>query len=98
MHDHPSMSSLNRADLLRFSEGLPRYDIYMAARAAVEDAYKTGLVQRMFVPVTEENMFDKLAACHMVDSDEYRAIEDAVARSFRDGLDDIENLLDEPRG
>ena len=97
LRDHPSMSSLNRADLLRFSKGLPRYDIYMAARAAVEDAYKTGLVQRMFVPVTEENMFDKLAACHVVDSDEYRAIEETVARNFRDELDDIENLLDGPR-
>lgn len=94
MHEHPSMRELNRADLVRFSAGLPRYDIYMAARAAVEEAYKRGLAQRMYLPVTPQNVLDKLAACQPLDSDEYQAIEDEVARSFRSELDNLEDLVD----
>lgn len=94
MDDHPSMRGLDRAELTRFSAGLARYDIYLAARSAVEEAYKNGLVQRMFVPVTEQNMFDKLAACQMPETPEYKAIEDEIIRSFKDELDDLEDYLD----
>ena len=94
MRNHPSMRKLDRAALTRLSAGLPRYDMYMAARAAVEEAYKEGLVERMYVPVTPQNIFDKLAACQPLDSDEYRAIEDEVVRSFRDDLDHLEDLLE----
>ena len=64
-------------------------------RAAVEEAYKAGLVQRMFLPVTMQNILDKLAACQPLDSDEYRAIEDEIVRQFRDGFDELEHLMDE---
>ena len=96
MHDHPSMRGLDLAAITRFSAGLPRYDIYMAARAALEEAYKTGLVQRMYLPVTQQNVFDKIAACQPLDSDEYRAIEDEVVRTFRDELENLEDLIDGP--
>lgn len=91
--DQPSTREINRDDLVRFSAGMSRYDIYMAAREAVEDAYKQGLVQRRYLPVTAQNLFDKLASCQPVDSDEYRALEEAVIDEFRAGLDDLENLL-----
>lgn len=94
MHDHPSMRLLDRTKLVRFSAGMPRYDLYMAARAAIEEAYKTGLVQRMYLPVSLQNILDKLAACQPLDSDEYRAIEDEVVSSFHDEISDLENLLD----
>lgn len=93
MRDHPSMRTVNRADLLRFSAGMPRYDIYMAAREALEEAYKMGLVQRAYVPVSPQNIFDKLASCQPIDSDEYRAIEEEVIRSFKDDLDHLEDLV-----
>ena len=95
MNEHPSMSALDRDMLVRLSDGLPRYDLYMTARAAVEEAYKAGLVQRMFLPVTMQNILDKLAACQPLDSDEYRAIEDEIVRQFRDGFDELEHLMDE---
>ena len=94
MRDHPSMRGLDRALLARLSAGLPRNDLYMAARAAVEEAYKTGLVERMYVPVTPQNIFDKLAAWQPLDSEEYRAIEDEVVRGFRDDLENLEDLMD----
>ena len=93
MNDHPSTRALDRAELVEYSAGLARYDIYLAARSALEEAYKTGLVERMYLPVSRQNMLDKLAACQPLDSDEYRAIEDAAIRAFRDELDDLENLL-----
>lgn len=91
--DHPSTRGVNRDDLVRFTEGMSRYDMYMAAREAVEDAYKTGLVQRTYVPVTPQNLFDKIAACHPLDSDLYRGIEQAVVDDFRNDLDHLEDLL-----
>ena len=90
---HPSVRDIDRGDLLRYSEGLSRYDMYMAAREAVEDAYKLGLVQRSYVPVTPQNIFDKLAACQPLDSEQYRALEQAVVDEFRNDLDHLEDLL-----
>ncbi len=91
--NHPSMRNVNREELVRLSEGLARYDLYMAAREAVEDAYKMGLVQRMYVPVTPQNLYDKLAACQPLDSDRYRELEEAVINDFRNDLDHLEDLL-----
>ena len=91
--NHPSMRMVKRTDLVRYSAGLPRYDIYMAARAAIEDAYKQGLAHRMFMPITRENILDKLAAYQPLDSDEYRAIEEALVSSFREDLDDLSDLM-----
>lgn len=93
---HPSIRDIDRADLLRFSEGLSRYDMYMAAREAVEDAYKLGLVQRSYVPVTPQNLFDKLAACQPLDSEQYRALEQAVVDEFKNDLEHLEDLLGGP--
>ena len=90
---HPSMRSINRHDLMRFSAGMPRYDIYMAAREALEEAYKLGLIARKFVPVSPQNIFEKLAACQPLGSDEYLALEEEVLRDFRHDLDNLEDLL-----
>ena len=90
---HPSLRSINRADLVRFSANLPRYDICLAVREAIEEAYKLGLMQRRYHPVTRENIFDKLAACHPLESDEYHELEDAVLRDFRSDIDGIEAML-----
>ena len=95
MQDHPSTRSLDANDLVKFSAGLARYDIYIAAREAIEEAYKAGLVQRSFVPVTSQNILDKIAACQPLDSDEYHALEDRVISDFVDSLDDLEQLLDD---
>lgn len=94
MKKHASMRGLNQTDLTRLSANLARYDIYVAAREALEEAYKQGLRQRMFVAVSAQNIYDKLAACHPLDSDEYRSIEDEMLKSFRDDLDHLEDLID----
>lgn len=94
LHDHPSMRGINLDDLVEFSVGMPRYDLYMAAREAIEDAYKTSLMHRNYVPVTTDNLFEKLAAYQPLDSKEYHALENAVVREFSRGLDgSIDDLL-----
>ena len=94
LRDHPSMRGINLDDLVEFSAGMPRYDLYMAAREAIEDAYKTSLMHRNYVPVTTDNLFEKLAAYQPLDSKEYHALENAVVREFSRGLDgSIDDLL-----
>ena len=91
--EHPSARAIDRESLVRYSEGLPRFDIYMAAREAIEGAYKESLVQRRYVPVTSDNMFDKLAAYQPLDSKEYQQLEQAVIDGFKSELEHIDDLL-----
>ena len=91
--EHPSMRSIDRSALVRYSAGMSRFDMYMAAREAVEDAYKASLVARRYQPVKADNMFEKLAAYQPLDSEEYRQLEDAVIEDFRVEIDRIDDLL-----
>ncbi len=90
--EHPSLRGVT-GSLVRCPRGMPRYDMYMAAREAIEEAYKASLVARRYVPVTADNLFDKLAAYQPLDSDEYRALEEAVVDDFRREFDHLDDLL-----
>ena len=92
--EHPSLRGVNRADLVRLSANMPRYDIYLAAREAVEEAYKTGLMMRRYQPVTRDNLFDKLAAYQPLDSREYHELEEAVASDFRRDMAGLEEFVE----
>lgn len=91
---HPSLRGINKAELVRLSANMPRFDIYMAARDAVEEAYKAGLATKHYIPVTRDNIFDKLAAYQPLESEEYTQLEDAVLKDFRRDLESIDDLLD----
>ena len=91
--DHPSIRSVGRDELVRLSANLPRYDIYMAAREAIEEAYKQGLVERRYIPVSRENLFDKLAAYQPLDSAEYAELERLVVSDFSASLGDLNDLV-----
>ncbi|NGM17359.1 ribonucleotide reductase subunit alpha [Eggerthellaceae bacterium zg-893] len=95
---HPSLSTIDRDQLVKYSASMARYDMYMAAHDAIEDAYKTSLAMRRYVPVTAENMFDKLAAYQPLDSKEYQALEDAVVADFQRGLDSLEDYVNGKEG
>lgn len=95
MQEHPSLRGNDLTTLVSLSDGMPRYDIYMAAREAIEEAYKLSLMQRSYVPVTRANLYEKLAAYQPLDSNEYKALENAVIREFGRGLDGtIDDLLE----
>lgn len=91
--NHPSIRSINKKDLVKYSANLARYDIYMATREAIEEAYKLGLITRKYQPVTRDNLFDKLAAYHPLESEEYSELEDEVIRDFQSDLDHIDDIL-----
>ncbi|WP_080798131.1 ribonucleotide reductase subunit alpha [Arabiibacter massiliensis] len=91
--EHPSVRGIDRVALVRYSSQMPRYDMYMAAREAIEEAYKASLVARRYVPVTADNLYDKLAAYQPLDSEEYKALEEAVVDDFRRDLENLEDLL-----
>ena len=88
-----SIRSESRDELVRLSANLPRYDIYMAAREAIEEAYKQGLVERRYIPVSRENLFDKLAAYQPLDSAEYAELERLVVSDFSASLGDLNDLV-----
>ncbi len=91
--EHPSLRSIDRAALVRYSAGMSRFDIYMAARESVEEAYKASLMARRFIPVNRENIFEKIAAYQPLESSEYRQLEDAVVDGFKTELENIDDLL-----
>lgn len=93
--NHPSFRSINKRDLVAYSANLPRIDIYSAAREAVEEAYKIGLVTKKYRPITRENIFEKLAAYQPLDSSEYSKLEEEVVKNFQDDLNHIDDLLSE---
>ena len=90
---YPSMRLLKSDDLIRLSANLSRFDIYMAAREAVDQAFKTSVEHRSFVTVTRDNLYNKIAAYQPLDSDEYHELEEYAVESLRHELDNVDDLL-----
>lgn len=90
---YPSLRFIDRGDLVRLSRNMSREDIYLAARESVEQAYRQSVEKRSFVPVTRDNIFDKVAAYQPLESEEYKELEDAAVRSWRVTLDNLEDLI-----
>ena len=95
---HPSLRPIDREDLVTYSSHLTRIEIYEAARQSVEEAFRAGVRERRFVPVTRANVFEKLASYHPVESDEYRRLENAVIDSMQGEFERLDDLLDEEGG
>lgn len=93
VREHPSMRGIDRKALVRYSRSMPRCDIYSAVNEAIEEAYKSSLASRRYMPVKADNLFDKLAAYQPLDSEEYKALEDAVVEDFKRELENIDDLL-----
>ena len=91
--EHPSIRNVDRADLVRFTNNMPRYDIYMAATEAVEEAYREAVALGQYVPVSAANVFEKIAAYQPLESEEYQALEQAVVESFREDLVMLEDIF-----
>lgn len=90
---HPSMRQIDKAALVKYSANMARFDIYMAAREAVEEAYKLGLACKRYMPIGNENIFDKLACYQPLESEEYSKLEDEVIAKFRRDIEDAGDLL-----
>ncbi len=96
MRSHPSLSNLRLRSLVEYSANLPRDDIYIAVREAIEEAYKQSLATRTYMPVTYDNLLEKLSAYQPLESEEYKHLEDEVAERLRselDAFDSVDSLL-----
>ena len=92
--EHPSIEDADVKSLVDYSIHLPRYDIYMAAREAVDATYKASLISRKYEPVTMAALCERLAAYQPLESSEYRSLEDAVIEDFRAELGDLDSIFD----
>lgn len=96
MRSHPSLGNLRLRSLIEYSANMPRADIYLAVREAIEEAYKQSLAMRTYLPVTYDNLLEKLSAYQPLESEEYKSLEDEVAgrlRSELDAFDSVDSLL-----
>lgn len=84
--EHPSLKKIDRALLVQYSAGMSRFDIYLAAREAVEEAYKESLHAKKYIPVKSENLFEKIAAYQPLESTAYQQIEDNLVDVFREDM------------
>ena len=87
------MRLLKNDDLIRFTANLSRFDMYMAAREAVDEAFKSSVEKRVYVPVTRDNLYNKIAAYQPLDSAEYQELEERAVESLRLDLDSVDDLL-----
>jgi hypothetical protein len=92
MRSHPSLSNLRMRSLVEYSANLPRDDIYIAVREAIEEAYKQSLATRTYMPVTYDNLLEKLSAYQPLESEEYKHLEDEVAERLRSELDTFDSV------
>ncbi len=92
---HPTLSRISVEDLVRLSEGMPRYDMSCAAREAIEEAYRRSLVTRSYQPVTAQNIFEKIAAYQPLESKQYEELESKVIEDFRRDLMHLDDILNE---
>lgn len=90
MDKHVSMSANDRFELVRLSRGMPRCDIFAAAKEAVVEAYRQSIDTRSYIPVSRVNILDKIAAYQPLDSDEYHQIEDQVVDDFIQQIERME--------
>jgi len=82
-NEHPSFSELDFEELSRLSEGISRHDLAVAARAAVESAYRKSLKTGWFHNVSFSEVLAHLAPMVDHDSPIYQELEDAAVAQFK---------------
>lgn len=90
VREHESLARLDVVKLVQYSANLSRFDIAMATREAIEQAYRDSILKRAYVRVSEDNLYDKLAACQPLESREYQMLEDAIVAGFARDLNDLD--------
>lgn len=90
VREHESLARLDVVKLVQVSANMSRFDIAMCTRDAIEQAYRESILKREYVRVTEQNIYEKLAACQPLDSPEYRLLEDALVADFARDLDQLD--------
>ncbi|MGN0302335.1 MAG: hypothetical protein ACI4BI_05615 [Anaerotardibacter sp.] len=88
--EHPSMRGLDVNELVTFSKGMSRFEIFAISHELVEDAYRTSMMKNTFVAVGTDDALTRLSNFLPLDSAEYKEVEDQVVADFRLALDKLE--------
>ena len=92
VNEYPSMKDVPVQELVQYSNNMPRVDICMAARDAVEQAYKASLSAREIRNVSKYDVFEQLAAYQALESEEYTKLEQALVDNFTQLLNSCTSL------
>ena len=92
---HPSMRGLNRGQLVDFSRGLSRFEIYAISNEAVEEAYRESVTRNTFCAVETDKVLMRLSNFQPLESEEYKRMEDLAVERFRKELLNIDDLLED---
>lgn len=93
--EHPSMRGLDILQLVPFSKGMSRFELYAVITEAVEEAYRRSLEKDCFCAVRSDDMLMRLSNFHELDSKEYKEIEAVIMNRFHRSMDFIDDLLKE---
>ncbi len=93
--EHPSMRGLDVLQMVPFSKGMSRFELYAVITESVEEAYRRSIAKDCFCAVRSDDVLMRLANFHDLDSKEYEAIEKAVMDRFHRSMDHIDDLLKE---
>lgn len=93
--EHPSMRGLDIFQLVPFSKGMSRFELYAVITEAVEEAYRRSLEKNCFCAVRSDDMLMRLSNFHELDSEEYKEIESIIMKRFHHSMDFIDDLLKE---
>lgn len=93
--EHPSMRGLDIFQLVPFSKGMSRFELYAVITEAIEEAYRRSLEKDCFCAVRSDDMLMRLSNFHELDSKEYKDIEEIIMNRFHRSMDFIDDLLKE---
>lgn len=93
--EHPSMRGLDVLQMVPFSKGMSRFELYAVITESVEEAYRRSIAKDCFCAVRSDDVLMRLSNFHDLDSKEYEAIEEAVMDRFHRSMDHIDDLLKE---
>ena len=94
VNDHPSLSGVSVAMLVKNSANMARYDMYMVAAETLDEAYRQDLLSGQYHPVRAARLLERIASFQPLDSEEYKALEEAVIADFRNDLAHLDDILD----
>ncbi len=90
---HPSARGLDVSRMVEFSHTLSRFEIFMVANEAVEEAYRNSVAKGRFCAVSSDDVMARLASFQPLDSCEYRTMEDIAVAEFRRETSNFDDLL-----
>lgn len=93
--EHPSMRGLDVLQMVPFSKGMSRFELYAVITESVEEAYRRSIAKDCFCAVRSDDVLMRLSNFHDLDSKEYKDIEKVIMDRFHRSMGHVDDLLKE---